>query len=188
MKDMLYKKGVIILNKKIICLISFFILIFGTVSFAKYEPNKIKEIDNIETINAEDIGIETIEVDEKHEQIVDETEIVSDEEEIVVDDESIEEEMEEEIEKEIDEPIEEEIDESEPPAGMCEGYESGVYLPVNSSCELHEECHRCEQCVFEEEIFCDDEINPDGEHLVLNKTCIICGHGTCTPIDESEIE
>ena len=67
-----------------------------------------------------------------------------------------------------------------------EGYEEGVYFEPNcfGDCPLHDSCYICSECTFVEELFCDEEINPEGENWVLSKTCIVCGHGGCEPVTD----
>ena len=179
--------------KKILATIIIATLVLGTVSFAKNEPNEIKENDNIETIYAEDVGIKAIEKEvATNEIIIPETEnTVVDEIPVYVEDLEYEtptytETEEEDTSQEEAEPVEEE-DLSEPPKGMIEGYVSGEYYPINCyDCELHDGCYKCEKCTIEEEIGYDEEINPNGGWY-LDKYCVICGHGNCELIDESEI-
>lgn len=178
--------------KKILAITIIATLVLGTISFAKYEPNEIKENDNIETIYAEDIGIKAIEkevatneiiIPETENQVMDESPVYM---EKVENEETAEAEKEDTLPEET-EPVEEE-DLSEPPEGMYEGYVSGEYFPINCyDCELHDGCYKCEECKLVEEIDYDEEINPNGG-CYLYKYCVVCGHGECTPIDESEIE
>ena len=183
--------------KKILTTIIIATLVLGTVSFAQNEKTE-KENKNIETINAEDIGIRTIpkevvedvneDVDiETENTVVDEVSVyVEDvENEIPVRTEPAETEEEDTLPEEA-EPVEEE-DLSEPLEGMFEGYVSGEYLPINYyDCELHDGCYKCEECKLVEEICYDEEINSNGGWY-LDKYCIVCGHGNCELIDESEI-
>lgn len=195
MKNMLCKKGVIILNKKIICLVSFLILMFGTVSFAKYESSEMEEkLENIETINANDIGIRTIQKEVvKNEIIVSENEN-SDLDESPVYTEKVENEEPDYIESTKTEKENQEQEEAEsveeedldiPFEGMYEGYVSGEYFHVNCyDCELHDGCYKCEECTLVEEIDYNEELKT----YIKEKFCIVCGHGGCESIDEGEFE
>lgn len=182
------------MNKKIICLISFFILMFGTVSFAKYEPNEIKENDNIEMINADDIGIKTISKEVVKDEIVILEDENSDLDESPVYTEKVENEEPDYTEptktaKEDSLPEEAESVEKEyldiPLEGMYEGYVSGEYFHINCyDCELHDGCYKCEECTLVEEISYDEEL----ETYIKEKFCIVCGHGSCESVDEGELE
>lgn len=185
------------MKNKIIFLVSMLVLIIGTVSYANYETFETgKELKNIETINAKDIGIKTITKEEIKDEFVvseiensdmDENQVYSEEveDEILICTELAETEEEDTLQEEI-EPIEEE-DLSEPPQDMYEGYVSGEYFNVNCyDCELHDKCYKCEECTLVEEIGYDEEVNSnDGYYLYTY--CVVCGHGEFTPIDESEI-
>ena len=178
--------------KKILATIIIATLVLGTVSFAKYETNETKENDNIETVNAEDIGIKTIEKEVATDEIIiPETENpVVDEVPVYVEEVENEESTETEEEGTLQEEAEsvEEEDLSEPPKGMYEGYVSGEYFPINCyDCEQHDGCYKCENCTLVEEVGYDEEINPNGG-CYLYKYCVVCGHGDCIPINESEIK
>lgn len=139
------------------------------------------------TVNAEDIGIETIKNDAVIEdEIVDDSEDIAEEE---ISDEYIKDEyIESEDEIVTDDSVlenEPETESPEVPEGMCEGYEEGVYFEPNhfGDCELHEYCYICEEHEFESEYFWDEDINPR-YGWVYSETCVICGHGTCKPVKE----
>ena len=178
--------------KKILATIIIATLVLGTVSFAQNEQTE-KENKNIETINAEDVGIRTISKEVVEDEIVIHEDENSDLDEAPIYEEEVEDETpnyieptetdEEDTLQEEVEPVEDE-DLDIPPEGMCEGYEAGVYLPVNSSCELHSECYRCEQCTYERTLSYDEEL----EMYIGEETCIVCGHGTCVEITEEEVD
>ena len=150
------------------------------------QPNKVI-VDEMEIIDAEEIGIETIKNETKevaiHEEIKAEDKNVYEtpvsKEEIPV--KSVEENKSKEVEE-----VEYDSPEAEPL--MFEGYQEGIYFEPNCfDCELHEYCYKCEEHEIEIEYFWDEEINPN-EGWVRSETCIICGHGGCEPITEEEIE
>lgn len=156
---------------------------FGLLSQAEEMEIKSEPV----TINAENIGIKEIEYKEEvtEEDIYDETEPESEimDEDVMVD---------EEIEEDVD--CEEETETENPecpecPEGMCEGYEEGVYFEPNhfGDCELHEYCYICPECTIEEELFIDEDINPNNG-WVLSKTCIVCGHGGCEPVTDKFVD
>ena len=119
------------------------------------------------------------------EDIYDETEPESEimDEDVMVDEE-IEEDADSEEETETENP-----ECPECPEGMCEGYEEGVYFEPNhfGDCELHEYCYICPECTIEEELFIDEDINPNNG-WVLSKTCIVCGHGGCEPVTDKFVD
>lgn len=152
------------------------------------------------TVNAEDIGIETIKNDAVIEEVI-EDEIVDDSEDIA-EEEVVEEEIDDEyieddfIESEDEIVTDDSALENEPetespevPEGMCEGYEEGIYFEPNhfGDCELHEYCYICPECTIEEELFIDEDINPNNG-WVLSKTCIVCGHGGCEPVTDKFVD
>lgn len=138
-------------------------------------------------INAEDIGIK---------EIKNELEEADSTEEVVVEDESYNEniihtegdfEQKETDKDSISESDEEDVVIPECPEGMSEGYVEGIFFEPNhfGDCNLHEYCYICPECTIVEEVGYDEEINPNGGWY-LDKCCIVCGHGTCTPITEKE--
>lgn len=181
------------MKNKIIFLISILILTIGTVSYANYETFETdKELKNIETINAEDIGIKTITKEEIKDDVIvseiensdmNENQVYSEEDENETSICTEQTETENMSQEEID--FIEEEDLSEPPQDMFEGYISGEYFNVNCyDCELHDGCYKCEECTLVEEIDYDEEL----ETYIKEKFCIVCGHGSCESVDEGEFE
>ena len=163
-----------------------FVLVLGMVAIvlsAKAEDQEVT--DEIFVIDAEDIGIKTI----KKETVKDEDVVIETESEIL-DDSVRKKEMEyekrsyeiekEEQEQEAIETVEEE-DLTEPPEGMVEGYEEGVYFEPNwFECEVCEYCYKCDECTIETTYSYDEEGN-----YIREETCIVCGHGTSEPVEEN---
>lgn len=147
------------------------------------EEKVITEVEEIEIIDAENIGIKEIEKIQE-EVKTPETPVNK----VATKDKVVDVPVQTESEKVKQDEIkyEEEVESPEPPEGMVEGYEEGVYFEPNCfDCEIEEACYKCEECTFVEELFCDEEINPEGENWVLSKTCTICGHGSCEPVDDN---
>ena len=140
-------------------------------------------VDEIEIIEAEEIGIKTI--DEEFETLDVYEEVISEDKDM--DESSV---FEEEVlpvepaNKESEDVEEVEYDSPEAEPLMYEGNKEGVYFEANCfDCECHEYCYKCEECTLEEDIFWDEEINPENG-WVFSKDCIVCGHGGCEPVDE----
>lgn len=175
--------------KYIISLITLLALVIclGNIAMA----DEVITDEKIEIIEAEDIGIKTIEKVQEDEIIevpVDETDVEDEVLDVPVQNKPEETEEEQEYESPEAVPVTEEIEETEAPVGMVEGYEEGVYFEPNTfDCEAHEECYKCKECTIEESLFIDEEINPDGEHWVLCKICIVCGDTTNEPVDDNFI-
>lgn len=76
-------------------------------------------------------------------------------------------------------------EELEVPKDMCEGYEDGIYFKPNhfGDCELHEYCYICPNgCTIKEDLYIDENGN-----WISDKTCIVCGHGTCELVTENYV-
>lgn len=176
------------MNKKLIrrilavAVIATFLI--GTMSFAQEYNAEIPE-EEIQVIDADEIGVKTMDHLGEANVMVEETE----------EDEDVAIEVED---KDVDEAappakkiVEEDLiveEDTEVPEGMFEGRVESVYLPVNNyDCEIHDGCHKCEKCTLSEEIGYDEEINPNGGWYRA-KFCDICGHGGCEPITESEYD
>lgn len=160
------------IRPSVIAMILVMILSIGSVASAmtKDEEPEVNEVIEVIEIDAEDIGIETIET-----EVEEDEDVITEDEDLAMDEDYIQEE-----EPEVTEPVEEE-DTSEPPEGMAEGYVAGEYFPVNCyDCELHTECFKCEECTFEEE----ESYDEDRDIYMLDKWCIVCGHGTSEPLEE----
>lgn len=151
------------------------------------QPNEVIA-DEIEIIEAEEIGIRTIdnEVEEMviyeeadaEDQIVDATLEV--EEEIPV------EPVKEDVKSEEVEEEKEEYDSPEASPLMFEGYKEGVYFEANcfGDCEIHEYCYICPEHDIKAEVFIDEEINPENG-WVYTETCVVCGHCPVSkPVDD----
>lgn len=172
--------------KKLIIILVFAAMIgtcLTTTTSIYAHEEKIEE--EMEVINAEDIGLKTIEMEDKEDEV-----IIIEKEEKVEDevqknkDEFI---LENEEEKD-DDNNEVEVESPEVPEGLYEGYEEGIYFEPNCfNCELHEFCYQCDKHEIEVEYFYDEEINPNGG-WVKTETCIICGHGIYNPVSEEEVQ
>lgn len=149
------------------------VLTFNVGTFAYAKDNETLENTVIETISAEDIGVEVV----KNENVVIEVEDK-------VDDVSTEkEEKETEVKDEI--VLEEETESPMPPEGMVEGYEDGIYFEPNCfDCELCEECYKCED---NGHIYAHC-VSLDGRCYIYEEWCTICGHGTSKVISNEEFE
>lgn len=157
------------------------VLVFGMttiVSSARAEEQESTK--EAVVIDAEDIGIKTIEADQEE---IPEAEV--EEEAEYEEPEVSHESQEEEPEPEETEPVQEEVESPEPPEGMVEGYEAGVYFEPNCfDCEICEACYKCETCTFENTISYEEDIDT----YFLEKTCIVCGHGTSEALTEEELD
>lgn len=149
------------------------------------KAEEVTPVEEVVVINAEDIGVKTIE----KEVVEDEPVVVEAEnqtvDEIRVQKEKVTYEPKKEVqEQEEAEPVEEE-DLSEPPEGMFEGYISGEYLPVNYyECELHDGCYMCKDHNYEIS-YSKSKYNGELKYY-CEKICVICGHGKNKEITESE--
>lgn len=164
-----------IIRPSVIALLLVFVLSIGTVASATSTKEEAPATEETIVIDAEAIGIKTIEKEVVEDEVID-----SETENKIVDEVPVYVEEEEEVLET------EEEDLSEPPEGMVEGYESGVYFPINYyDCEMHEDgCYRCEECTYETSISYDEE----ADTYMSEKWCTVCGHMTCEPIAEEEIE
>lgn len=176
--------------------IKYFVLLFSLLTLFICVGNMVmaeeNEVSNeeVKIIAAEEIGIET--VGQQEVEIIEEH----------TDDENISEgeDMDVPIQNEEDEEVKESEDIYESPEAnpiekpetnevtdnMVEGYEEGSYFEPNYfECEIEEECYKCDECIIEEDVFCDEEINPRDGHYVLDRQCIVCGHGSCVPVDDN---
>lgn len=154
-------------------------LVVTSYSEAKEFQNSETIVEEIEIIDAEDIGVATIESN------------IEDEEEVFFEEEEEEDvytpSLEEEEENEVIEVEDEEEVSVDAPEGLCEGYHEGVYFEPNCfDCEIHEYCYKCEVHEIQSEYFYDEDINPDG--YVYSEFCTVCGHGDCTPVTEEEYQ
>lgn len=160
--------------KYALSLIALLVLFIGVGNISMAE--KSNEIIEPVVIEAKDIGIKEI----NEEAINDDSEV-----ETKDTDAPIQNVQDMETEKPKDES---EIESSPTPKGMYEGYEEGIYFEPNTkACEIHEECYICEKCEIESEYFYDEDINPNGG-WVYDEYCVVCGHGTCTPVSEKEVQ
>ena len=178
--------------KYILSLVALLTLFICIGNMVMAEEKVVAEVDEIEIIKAEDIGIKEIEKVQE-EIIIPETTVDKTTTKDETMDISVQKKPETKTEnKQIREVIKEdpvaeepEVESPEIPEGMVEGYEEGVYFEPNCfDCEIEEACYKCEECTFVEELFCDEEINPEGENWVLSKTCTVCGHGGCEPMTD----
>lgn len=138
--------------------------------------------EEMEVIDAASIGIKTMDTE------VLEDEIIVPEAENPIMDEDVHKEKsvkEETVYAEADQEEAVPVEEDVIPEGMYEGYEEGVYLPINSACELHAAgCYKCEECTWQRTLSYDEE----REQYIGEEYCIVCGHGTCIEIAEDAIE
>lgn len=148
---------------------------------------------DMQVIDAEDIGIKTVETEvlEDEVMVIEAESEVLDAEPVYEEDVEYEEPetdheiQEEESEPEETEPKEEEVESPEPPEGMVEGYEKGVYFyPNENDCEIREECYKCED---DDHIYAHS-VCMDDRGYVLDEWCTICGHGTSKRITDEEFE
>lgn len=167
-----------VIRPSVIALILVLILSIGSVASAMTEDEEIiDEIVEVTKIDAEDIGIKTIE-----KEGIEDEEIVSDSEPVISDTEIVIPEVESES---LDEDWGQatgttEEDLSEPPEGMYEGFYEGEYYPVNCyDCDIHSECYKCKECTIETTYSYDEY-----DKYIKEDICIVCGHTTCTPIEE----
>lgn len=142
------------MKKKIIALSILLTLIISSLSLAK-------EAEQPEAaINAEDIGIETIDTEEVEIEvdIKEETEEVSDQGEAPVESPAA-------------------------PDGYVEGYVDGTYFEPNTYDEETEEYNYiCDQCEY---VHC---VSMDGNSYIYEEWCTVCGNGTSERITEVEFE
>ena len=157
----------------LIALLAVFICVGELVMAENYEVIKNEMSEEMEVIKAEDIGVKAVEKEMETETVI--AEAVA--EDKVVDEAPV---YKEEVSEPIEDVEEPEYKSPEVPEGLVEG----VYFEPNSECEISEECYKCEECDFREELFIDEDINPEGEHWVLGKTCVVCGHGINEPVSE----
>lgn len=178
----------------LVTLLVVFICVGNMVMAEENEVIVNEEMEEIEIIEAEDIGMGTIPqevevitedpVDEvvAEDEVVDVPVQVSKKQEVTY--ESPEADLVEEKAEEADE-----VDESEIPEGMVTGYKEDVFFEPNCfDCETCDSCYKCEVCEFVEELYCDEEINPEGENWVLGKMCVVCGHGSNEPMTEEAVD
>lgn len=170
----------------LIVLTAAFICLGNMVMAENHKVVANETVEEKEVIKAENIGVKTIEKEIVEEPVVAEA---------IAEDKTVDENPvnEDPVYKEETEPVkEEDLVDDEPvyespevPEGKVEGYIEGEYFDPNTTeCEISEECYKCEECDFREELFIDEDMNPEGEHWVLGKTCVVCGHGTNEPVTE----
>lgn len=169
--------------KYVLSLITLLALFICVGNMVMAEEKVVAEVDEIEIIEAEDIGIKEIEKIQEEVKIP-ETPV----NEATAKDKAVDVPVQTESEKVKQDEIkhEEEVESPEPPEGMVAGYEEDTYFEPNCfECELAEECYVCEECNMIEELCIDEEINPNGEHWVLFSYCDVCGNGGCEPVDDN---
>lgn len=175
-------------NRKIITFVLACILAFTSITYnVMARENSTDSIVEEEiVIDAEDVGIETI---EEYEVLPEnDTEKVYHEENVEVEYEETESYNipEEEPVEETEENYDTEIVSEEPSEEMEIEYEEDAFVEPNCfDCETCEECYKCDECTYTEEVGFDEDINPNGGYY-LDKYCTVCGHGTSVPISEEE--
>lgn len=135
---------------------------FGSVASAMTKDEE-EVIDEVIEIEAEDIGIKTIET-----EVEEDEDVTSETENQIVDE---------------DEALETEEEPSEPPVGMVEGYIQGTYFEPNTyDEETGEYNYFCDKCEYAHCVSVDDN------GYIYEEWCIVCGNGTDTRITDEEFE
>lgn len=177
----------------LVTLLALFICVGNMVMAEEKETIVDEKTEKIEIVKAEDIGIKEVEkVQEESPALPLPVNEVRTEDEVMdvpVQNKPESEPVDTEPEYESPEADPVEVDEFEVPEGMYEGYEEGVYFEPNcTSCDIHEACFVCEEHNYVEDFYCDEEINPNEGNWVLDRTCVICGHGNCEPVTEEFVD